>query len=77
MAVRDCARPDALEPILAGYGQFVGAPNPSDPAGALRHVLRVFLIDEAGTVRNVYSLDFLDPGLVLGDIRTLLLEGGS
>lgn len=68
---------DALEPILAGYGQFVGAPDPNDPAAALSHVLRVFLIDEAGTIRNVYSLDFLDPGLVLGDVRTLLMEGGS
>jgi protein SCO1 len=42
--------------------------------------LRVFLIDAGGTVRNIYSLDFLDPNLVLGDVRTLLMErtpGGS
>jgi hypothetical protein len=32
----------------------------------------VFLIDEAGVVRNIYSMDFLDPQLVLGDIRTLI-----
>jgi len=25
-------------------------------------------------VRNIYSLDFLDPNLVMTDIKTLLLE---
>jgi protein SCO1 len=67
----------ALETILAGYGQAVGKPDPNDPAGALGHVLRVYLIDTAGKIRNIYSLDFLDPHLVLGDVRTLLMEGGS
>jgi protein SCO1 len=75
--------PDAasLQPIMAAYDQTVGRkPDPNDPLGALNHILRVFLIDAAGTVRNIYSLDFLDPNLVLGDVRTLLMEraaGGS
>ncbi|HEX2257759.1 MAG TPA: SCO family protein [Afifellaceae bacterium] len=67
----------ALQPILTGYNQAVVKADPADPAGALGHVLRVFLIDEVGTIRNIYSLDFLDPHLVFGDIRTLLMEGGS
>lgn len=69
--------PDAesLAPIMAAYDQTVGRkPDPNDPTGALNHILRVFLIDARGTVRNIYSLDFLDPNLVLGDVRTLLLE---
>lgn len=75
--------PDAasLAPIMAAYDQTVGRkPDPNDPTGALNHILRVFLIDADGTVRNIYSLDFLDPNLVLGDVRTLLMEratGGS
>jgi protein SCO1 len=75
--------PDAasLAPVMAAYDQTVGRkPDPNDPTGALNHILRVFLIDAKGTVRNIYSLDFLDPNLVLGDVRTLLMErapGGS
>jgi protein SCO1 len=28
-------------------------------------------------IRNIYSLDFLDPRLVLADIRTLMLEAAA
>lgn len=65
----------ALRPILSAYDQAVAPdPDPQDPAGGLSHILRVFLIDEAGLVRNIYSMDFLDPDLVLTDIRTLAAE---
>ena len=68
----------SLVPVLAAYDQTVGRrPDPDDPTGALNHILRVFLIDAEGTVRNIYSLDFLDPNLVLNDIRTLLMERGG
>jgi protein SCO1 len=65
----------ALSPVLVAYDQAV-APLPAEGAAepGLAHVLRVYLIDAAGMVRNIYSLDFLDPRLVLNDIRTLLLE---
>ena len=65
----------SLEPILAGYNQAVDKrPNPSDPQGPLYHVLRVFLIDRAGRIRNIYSSGTLDPRLVLADVKTPLLE---
>lgn len=65
----------ALRPMLAAYDQAVAPdPDPNDPTGGLNHILRVFLIDEAGLVRNIYSMDFLDPELVLTDIRTLVGE---
>ncbi|PDQ18650.1 electron transporter SenC [Mesorhizobium sanjuanii] len=65
----------ALRPILAAYDQAVAPdPDPQDPTGGLSHILRVFLIDEVGLVRNIYSMDFLDPDLVLTDIRTLATE---
>jgi len=37
-------------------------------------VLKVFLIDRAGDVREIYSSNFLHPQSVLNDIETLLLE---
>ena len=66
----------ALVPILAAYDQAV-APSPidpGDPTGGLDHILRVFLVDRAGQVRNIYSMDFLDPKLLLADILTLARE---
>ncbi|ACA15653.1 electron transport protein SCO1/SenC [Methylobacterium sp. 4-46] len=61
---------DALAPILAAYDQRLDR----RPGGALGHLLRAFLIDRRGRIRNIYSLDFFEPALVLNDVRTLLLE---
>jgi cytochrome oxidase Cu insertion factor (SCO1/SenC/PrrC family) len=67
-----------LQPILDAYGQAVDRKkNPLDPTGPLNHMLRVFLIDRKGNIRNIYSSDTLDPRLVLADVRTLLLEPAS
>ena len=64
-----------LEAILAAYGQAVDKrANASDPQGPLYHILRVFLIDREGRIRNIYSSGTLDPRLVLADVKTLLLE---
>jgi cytochrome oxidase Cu insertion factor (SCO1/SenC/PrrC family) len=67
-----------LRPILAGYGQLVqrpaGPPGPGVTSASPTHLLRVFLIDPQQRIRNIYGLDFLDPRLLLADIRTLLLE---
>jgi len=67
--------PERLNPILAAYGQAVDRKaNPADPTGPLNHTLRVFLIDRAGNIRNIYSSGTLDVRLVLADVKTLLLE---
>ena len=66
----------ALAPILAGYGQIVTRPASSQAGNALTHRLRVYLIDPQQRIRNIYGLDFLDPELLLADVRTLLLEEG-
>lgn len=71
----------ALDPILNGYRQPV-VPE-YDAAGNLTgtysHILRVFLIDRAGTIRNIYSVSFLHPDILLNDVKSLLLEarGGT
>jgi len=68
------SRPE-LEPILSGYGQTVDKrQNAADPQGPLYHILRVFLIDREGRIRNIYSSGTLDLRLVLADVKTLLLE---
>ena len=65
----------ALTPVLAAYGQAVSAkPDPDAASGPLYHIFRAFLIDASGKIRNIYSLDFLDPDLVLTDIKTLVLD---
>jgi protein SCO1 len=65
----------ALNVILAAYGQAVDKrSNPTDPQGPLYHILRVFLIDRQGRIRNIYSSGTLDPRLILADVKTLLLE---
>jgi len=64
-----------LAPLLVAYNQSIG-PKPNKTSSPLQfyHIFRAFLIDRSGQVRNIYSLDFLDPNLVMTDIKTLLLE---
>jgi cytochrome oxidase Cu insertion factor (SCO1/SenC/PrrC family) len=65
----------ALAPILAAYDQAVGPKvDPHAAGGPLHHIFRAFLIDPEGRIRNIYSLDFLDPELVLNDVKNLILQ---
>jgi protein SCO1 len=64
-----------LNSILTGYDQAVDQrADSNDPQGPLYHILRVFLIDRDGRIRNIYSSGTLDPRLVVSDVKTLLLE---
>lgn len=66
---------EVAEPILHDYGQTIDVKlDPDDPLGPLNHLLRVYLIDREGMIRNIYSTGLLDPRLVLTDVRTLLME---
>ena len=66
---------EELAPVLDAYRQPVGRKRDvDDPFGPFTHQLRVYLIDSARRIRNIYSLGFLDPRLVIADVRTLLLE---
>ncbi len=42
--------------------------------GRYSHVLKVFLVDRAGDIRNIYSAGFLVPELVVNDIKTVLSD---
>ena len=65
----------ALKPILKAYDQTVDRKaNMNDPLGPYFHPVRVYLIDRAGRVRNIYSFGMLDPRMIVTDVRTLLVE---
>ena len=69
----------ALQPLLAAYDQSVSVAYdaPGKPSSTFSHLLRVYLIDPDRRVRNIYSVSFLHPDLLIADIRTLLLEQGD
>lgn len=66
----------ALAPVLSAYGQSVNRILDAQgrDSGRIAHVLRVYLIDRARRIRNIYSVSFLHPDLVMADLRTLILE---
>ena len=65
-----------LLPVLEDFGQDVSVDV--DAGGhatrTLHHMLKIFLIDSPGEVREIYSLAFLQPQVMFNDIRTLALE---
>jgi cytochrome oxidase Cu insertion factor (SCO1/SenC/PrrC family) len=66
-----------LAPLVDGFGQDVRATidrSSGQPRRELSHVLKVFLIDPAGFVREIYTSTFLHPRTILNDIETLLME---
>jgi len=66
----------ALLPVLDDLGQDVSVDldEHGKPTRALHHMLKVFLIDARGMVREIYTLAYLQPEVMLNDIRTLALE---
>ncbi|MCG8590122.1 MAG: SCO family protein [Proteobacteria bacterium] len=69
----------AIAPVLADFGQDAVWVPDGDAAPAperLRHVLKVFLVDADGAVRNVYSTGLMDVRLVVNDLRTVLQKSG-
>ncbi|MEO8007227.1 MAG: SCO family protein [Betaproteobacteria bacterium] len=65
-----------LKPILDDFGQDVEIELDAKgaPTRARAHLLKVFLLDQNGRVREIYSTAFLHPDVILNDMRTLALE---
>ena len=66
-----------LAPLLDGFGQDVTVAADQPPGQrvpVLSHLLKVYLIDANGKVREIYSTSFLQPAILLNDIKTLLIE---
>jgi cytochrome oxidase Cu insertion factor (SCO1/SenC/PrrC family) len=66
----------SLLPVLDDFGQDVSVDidEQGRPTRTLHHMLKVFLIDPRGMVREIYSVAFIQPEVMLNDIRTLYLE---
>ena len=65
----------ALEPILEGLGQDLRVPTGARRGTtAFSHTLKVFLVDDAGDVREIYSGAWLFPEMIVNDLRTLAME---
>ena len=66
-----------LAPMLDGFGQDVSVAAQQDlnaRVPTLAHMLKVYLLDPGGSVREIYSPSFLHQQVLENDIRTLLLE---
>jgi protein SCO1 len=63
-----------LLPVLDDFGQDVSVETDQhgQATRVLHHMLKVFLIDPRGMVREIYSLAYLQPDVMLNDIRTLV-----
>jgi protein SCO1 len=65
-----------LLPVLEDFGQDVSVEQTADGSArrTVHHMLKMFLIDKTGMVREIYTLAFLHPAVILNDIQTLYLE---
>ena len=67
----------ALDPILEGFGQDlrVAAGSRARPGTEeFTHMLKVFLLDAHGQVREIYGTAHLIPAVVVNDLETLAME---
>lgn len=69
----------ALNPILQDYNQDIQRQMSvdGDQTQDISHILRVFLIDPKLKIRNIYSVGFLHPDLLINDLKTLFLEDAT
>lgn len=63
-----------LKPVLRDMGEEISIDSEASGGVVINHLLKVFLIDKQGFVREIYSSQSLDPAMILGDIKTLMLE---
>jgi protein SCO1/2 len=62
--------PEKVQAVITDWGMWVKA----GPTGALDHPSRIFLLDPRGHQREIYSLEFLTPQVIMQDVRGLLGE---
>ncbi len=62
---------EAMRSLTDGFGQVVDR-RPGSPV--IQHLLRMYLIDRQGRVRNIYGLGMIDPALIMSDVVTLITE---
>jgi protein SCO1/2 len=69
-------RVSELLPVLDDFGQDVSVDMDENGRATrtLHHMLKMFLIDPHGEVREIYTLAFVQPPVMFNDIKTLALE---
>jgi cytochrome oxidase Cu insertion factor (SCO1/SenC/PrrC family) len=68
----------AIDPVLADFGQEIAWSAAARGEEAIAsHLLRVYLVDASGAVRNVYGADLLDAELLRNDAATVLGLGAD
>lgn len=67
-----------MMPILKDYDQTIQNQINDDGTQSenFSHILRVYLIDPEFKIRNIYSVSFLHPDILLNDVKTLMIEDG-
>lgn len=65
-----------LTPLLEDFGQDVEVEHDAAgrPTRTRHHMLKLFLIDRSGFVREIYALDTLHPPQLANDVLTLVQE---
>ena len=65
-----------LLPVLDDFGQDVSVETDENGRATrtMHHMLKMFLIDPHGEVREIYTLAFIQPPMMFNDIKTLALE---
>jgi cytochrome oxidase Cu insertion factor (SCO1/SenC/PrrC family) len=65
-----------LEYTLKSFGQEISTRTNASGEDriVIEHLLKVFLIDPEGWVREIYNSASLDPGVLINDIKTLQLD---
>jgi len=65
-----------LKSILDGMGLTISfqLDAKGQRTGEILHMLKIYLIDPKGWVREIYTTDYIDPDAALNDIRNLVLE---
>jgi cytochrome c peroxidase len=68
-----------IRPLLADYGQSLvpDVYEEGNELGDISHILRVFLIDPARRIRNIYSVSYLHADTLIADVKTLLMESSG
>jgi protein SCO1/2 len=68
-----------LMPLLEGFGQDVTVETDAQgrPTRTLNHLLKIFLVDRALQVREIYGVATVSPEVILNDLRSLQLEAGG
>ena len=69
---------ESLMPILDDYNQSIQNQINDDGTQSenFSHILRVYLIDPELKIRNIYSVSFLHPDILLNDVKTLMIQDG-